>query len=267
MLQLQELTTLGVGDAPMFAAVVLFHGIYRYCLTHGLLMRLAKVFRLKAGMKFVHRAFDMTHYTFSAVLGILALIGRPYSHCVYWGRNCSAELLPTPGTFICTFLEKLYYLDFCAYYVVDILFIKTVPHDIVALLCHHLTTLSMIAFAVVLRVPVIGLVQMLLHDIVDVPLYIGKVAGYLGWRLTKDVSLLTFAAACTWFRMINFPILVVVIWRNLPAITYLKPLYTLTASLLLVLYGLHIYWYRKIARAVMGIVTEGDTSIRDNRSD
>jgi hypothetical protein len=168
---------------------------------------------------------------------------------------------------MCTSIEKAYYMVFTAYYIVDLAFLHTVPNDWKALACHHATTLLMILFAVLLRVPVIGLVVMLLHDLVDVPLYFGKVAGYVGWAHVKDLGLLTFALFCTWFRMVNYPLLVALMWRNLPTITHLKGLYVFTAMLLLVLYGLHMYWYRNIVKAVVGLVHEGESAIRDGRSE
>jgi hypothetical protein len=267
MLHIQELTTLSISDAPYLIGIIIFHAIFRYAVSYGLLVRITQLFQIKAGMKFVHRAFDLIHYSISCTLGFVALLGRPYSNCTYWGTSCAVALLPTSGGFICTILEKLYYLNFAAYYVVGLLFVNTVPNDVFAVTCHHITTLAMIFFAVLLHVPVIGFVVMLLHDVVDVPLYLGKVAGYLNWRLTKDVGMITFVALCTWFRMINYPILVYHMWMNLPAIVHLKELYKFTAVLLLVLFVLHIYWHVMIVKAVVALLKVGEQGIRDTRSE
>jgi ceramide synthetase len=266
MWSVRHMTTISLDDLPVFSGVVLTYGIYRCVLCYGVLVKIANVLHLKAGMKFVHRTFDCIHYTISMFIGLAAHVGRPYSQCVYWAGRCAADLLPTPGAFICTYLEKVYYMVFTAYYVVDLAFIKTVPHDWKALGCHHLTTVAMILFAVLLRVPVIGLVVMLLHDVTDVPLYVGKVAGYLRWNLLKDVTLLSFVGLCTWFRMVNYLLLVGLMWWNLPLITHLKGLYVFTATLLLVLYGLHIYWHIKIMKAFFGALHFGEAEIRDTRS-
>jgi hypothetical protein len=57
---------------------------------------------------------------------------------------------------------------------------------------HHVATITMSVFAVACRVPAIGLCMMVLHDLSDVPLCLGKVAGYRGWRFRKDISMVVF---------------------------------------------------------------------------
>jgi hypothetical protein len=265
--QLKQLTTLGLGDSAAFIAVVLGYALYRYAVTYGFLVRVSQILRLKAGMRFVHRSFDLIHYTVSLCLGLLALVGRPYHGCVYWARDCEVPLLPSAGAFVCTSLEKVYYMLFCAYYIVDIFFLWTTPNDVIAMTCHHATTVAMVLFAVALRLPGIGLSVMVLHDLVDVPLYLGKVAGYLGWRLTKNVGMLAFLFGCTWFRMVNFPLILYHTWRNLPQVSHLVTLYIITSSLLALLFCIHVFWYGKVVKAVMAVFHEGDRGLRDTRSD
>lgn len=101
--------------------------------------------------------------------------------------------------------EKIYYMLFTAYYFVDIFFLWTNNHDHLILCVHHATTLSLIFISGYIRTTVIGICVMLLHDIVDVPLYLGKVCTYLNIKHMQDIALLTFAILCAWFRMINYP--------------------------------------------------------------
>jgi hypothetical protein len=264
---LWHLTTIGKSDALTFAGIATGYGVYRYLMTYGFLLRISQVLRIKAGMRFVHRTFDMIHYTASLCIGLLAMASRPYAHCIYWAKDCQAELLPTPGAFVCTTVEKIYYMLFCAYYVVDVFFIWTVPNDVVAMTCHHAATVAMLLFAVAIRVPGIGLTVMVLHDFVDVPLYLGKVAGYLGWRFTKDAAMVTFLLGCTWFRMANFPFIIYHTWMNTPQVAHWRPLYAVTAALLTVLFVVHVFWYRKILKGVIALFSEGEKGLRDTRSD
>jgi hypothetical protein len=166
-----------------------------------------------------------------------------------------------------TLFEKMYYLWFCAYYVVDFLFIWTIPNDMFAVTCHHIATVAMIMFSVLLRVPVIGVVIMLLHDIVDVPLYIGKISSYLGLSKVSEPALLVFAVLCTWFRMINLPLIIWYTAINTPVISHRVTLYKVTVTLEVVLMICHVWWFVKILKAAIGIFTIGTSEIRDNRSD
>ena len=127
----------------------------------------------------------------------------------------------------------------------------------------------MIGMSVFGNVQVIGLCVMLLHDIVDVPLYIGKVATYLGYTQTKDVSLLTMGVLYTWLRMGNYPCIIYHSWKN--ALTHgiqIRPkIYYTEAVLLLVLMFCHCYWYSKIVKGAIKMFKEGRKAIVDNRSE
>jgi hypothetical protein len=166
--RLSEPTTLGPEDIGLFGGIVVAYGVYRHILTQAFLVRIAALLRVKCQFKFIHRSFDLIHYASSAIIGSFALCHRPYGHCILWAKDCRVALLPTPGACVLTLFEKMYYMTFCVYYVVDVLFIRTVPNDMFALVCHHAATVLMIIFSVLLRVPVIGVVIMLLHDVVDV---------------------------------------------------------------------------------------------------
>jgi hypothetical protein len=267
MEHLYQPTTLGPDDLFTFAGIVVGYGIYRYVVTYGFLVRLMHALKVKAGMRFVHRSFDLIHYVLSFGIGLLASAGRPYQHCIYWTVGCKAELAPTSGAFVCTVIEKLYWMLFSAYYMVDAFFIWTVPYGMVPLACHHVATCTMSVFAVLCRVPGIGLSMMVLHDLSDVPLYLGKVAGYLGWRYTKDVSMVIFVFTYTLFRMMNLPMIAYYAWANYSSEVYLPTLYVITVSLLTVLISLHVFWYWKIVKSVVALITVGEKGMRDTRSD
>jgi hypothetical protein len=263
---LKQLTTIGFDDIPVFMGVIATYGVYRYVFSRLVLARIARILHVKKQEKFVHRCFDLAHYSASALLGSLALLARPYGHCAIWGAHCFDELAPCPGDCVCTVLEKIYYILFCAYYIVDVPFVGTVGDDFLAVSIHHAITVAMILLSVYVRVPAIGLVIMLLHDVVDVPLYFGKVFGYAGYSTGKEVSLLIFATMCTWFRMINFPTIVWHSWAWMPESMF-PTLHTITCVMLLVLFGCHVHWFIKIVKAAINIFSVGNEAIRDTRSD
>jgi ceramide synthetase len=257
-----------LGDLPGFIAMAVAHLVYRVLMTTFALPKLVAVARPKDPMKFVHRLFDLIHYTASMLLGIVALAGQPYWECFAWSRSCSSFWLPNPSDCFVSYIEKIYYMNFCAYYIVDLLYIWTTPSDIVVMTLHHFVTIAMIFMAIGLHVPVLGLVIMLLHDVVDVPLYTGKILTYLGYTVAKEVLLATFASLCTWFRMVNFPWIVWQCFRNYPIIPRWRIwLYKSTWSLLLFLMTCHCIWYSKILKAAGQLVMGRSDAIRDNRSD
>jgi hypothetical protein len=265
--KLRRPATIGPEDLPLFAGVVVASGIYRLVLSRAILRRLASFFKVKFPDKFVHRAFDLIHYTISGLLGSLALWDRPHMHCVFWGRDCQRPLAPTIGACHCTAFEKIYYMTFCAYYIVDGMFVWTVPNDMIAIACHHIVTVAMIIFSVLVRIPVVGVTLMLLHDCVDIPLYAGKVFGYLGLETAKEVALLFFGASYLWLRMINLPLVITLTWMNIPKVCFRFTLYVITVSLEWVLMICHCWWFWKIIKGVRNWLTKGRVQIRDNRSD
>ena len=267
MVSISTLTTFSKNDIPLWGLVICSYAVYRYVICNFFLNKISKMVRAKNETKFTHRFFDLIHYTSSAILGLISLSPRPYFRCVFFAYGCRQDLLQRP-IYECTILEKIYFMIFTAYYVIDIFYLFTNTSDVWTLAIHHVITLGMIFSSVFLCVPVLGLAIMLLHDVVDVPLYFGKISSYLSFTRTKDISLLLFAVMCTWFRMINYPIIVYYAITNTNQVTFLRNLYIPTWMLLLGLYGCHIYWFIRILYAAISIFTgQGEKAIRDNRSD
>jgi hypothetical protein len=106
---------------------------------------------------------------------------------------------------------------------------------------------------------------MLLHDFVDIPLYIGKVLLYLGFTTLKDVFLFCFVGAYAWFRMTNYGLIVYHCLQTARGEPEMPVLYKATCVLLCALYVLHMVWAAKICRNLWGIV-EGQEA-HDDRSD
>ena len=265
-LDLRTLSPLTWSDVPMFAAVVLASAAYRILMTNVVLKKVAQLVKPKFPVKFVHRTFDLIHYASAATLGILALSGRPYRHCYFYALDCKDMFKQAPAC-VMTDLEKFYYMFFTAYYIVDLGYLWTAT-DPKMLIMHHGATLSMIGISVILNVQVIGLCVMLLHDIVDVPLYIGKVATYLGFTTVQDVSLVTMAALYTWLRMVNYPMIIFNGFSNgFDEKPFYERLYWFEGALLFVLMFCHVYWFSKIVKAGYRLIKVGKEAIVDNRSE
>ena len=268
MFDVRQLTTLTLNDLPLFASLCFFYFGYRYFFSNFILKKIGLLLKVKRIETFVPRTFDLVHYSTSALLGLAALSQRPYFHCAFWGLKCRIDIEPTDDP-VMSVLEKIYFMMFAAYYLVDALYLGT-SNDRLALTCHHFATLSMIFLCIYLNVQTLGIIIMLLHDFVDVPLYLGKICTYLGYNNAKDISLISFAVLCTWFRMINFPTIIYNALLNGISFNNIMPhpnCYWFTWVLLLVLMSLHFYWFSKIVRAVINIFKNGRNAICDTRSD
>lgn len=251
-------------DLQTFLGVCVFSAVYRVLMCFGVLKKIAKIVKPEKPMKFIHRTFDLIHYAASAILGTVALLGRPYFHCFYYAVDCEDYIAQTSECWL-TNLEKLYYMWFAAYYVVDVAFLWTATGPI-AIAVHHAATLTMIALSVFCNAHIIGICVMVLHDWVDVPLYIGKVATYLGYNKVKDVSLVIMAICYAYLRMINYPI--IIYHTHESAVHHPQNVhdnwFKSEVVLLCVLMGCHIHWFIKIIKGAVKMVKEGQ--IYDNRS-
>jgi hypothetical protein len=261
---LREMTVISKDDIPLMLIAALFYAVYRFLMCRIVLKSFAKILRVKKETKFIHRTFDAIHYCVATILGVAALARRPYGHCIFWAKNCGKYMGQNPNGFECTGLEKLYYIVFLVYYVVDVGYTSTVNEPYL-IMVHHFVTISMTITCVALKSAVTGLSIMVLHDMVDMPLYVGKVMAYLGFSRIKDIFLLSFAALCTWMRIINFPFII----KNCIIVALAGPevatLYRIMTSFLCVLYVLHLIWQYKIFASLWAVVK--GKGVHDNRSD
>lgn len=271
---LHKETTMGLDDIPAFLALCVAYGIYRLFVTYAILAKIAKGLNLKdkkVEFKFIHRCFDLIHYFFSCITGAIAIYGRPYRHCYYFALHCGEFMVQQAepkDAIVLSYMEKVYYFIFTAYYVVDAFFIWTNNHDVALLYVHHATSLTLIFLSVYIRAGVIGITVLLLHDLVDLPLYFGKIMTYTGHKQLQDIALVIFAIACTWFRMINFPMVIYHSGKNaLATVPDHKYFYYFELSILFVLMFCHLCWFDRIAKSAIGIFTSGRDAICDNRSD
>lgn len=262
--ELHQMTTVSTSDVPLFVGGFCVYMIYRLVMVNYVLKRIGRLLGVKCEMKFVHRTFDMIHYIVNTTLGIFALIQRPYGHCFYYAGDCKDFMWQNPSGFELTVFEKIYYIIFFTYYMVDIFFVYTTREPYLMIL-HHCVTLSEILNCVYLQSPVVGLSIMLLHDITDTPLYIGKVLLYCGSKKVKDYFLVIFGISCTYFRILNYPLIIYNVFRVGYGTKIHPTVYYIEECFLVVLYMMHVFWEYKIYTNVVEVLH--GKPIHDNRSD
>jgi hypothetical protein len=106
---------------------------------------------------------------------------------------------------------------------------------------------------------------MLLHDITDVPLYWGKFMVYVGVNSLAEMFLAVFAISTTYFRIVNFPVIVYLVWAVGWNTEIQQTLYRVQTVCLGLLYGLHLIWEAKIVHVVYRTIVGG--AAVDTRSD
>jgi hypothetical protein len=259
-----QMTTISPADIPSVLGLGCLYLVYRLIMVHGPLKSLARITRVKRPKKFIHRTFDALHYVVGAVVGLAAVGRRPYGHCFAWAKDCQALMRQNPDGFEVTVLEKIYFFLFFIYYAVDCVFIGTASETIM-MVVHHVITLSEVTACVLLQSPVVALSIMLLHDVTDCPLYLGKFFIYLNVDVVPTVMLTTFALSVTYFRLMNLPIIVWHVWQVGKGTEIWPRLYYFESMCLIGLYGMHILWECKIIQAVVNAV--GKKKVTDQRSD
>lgn len=262
---LHQVSPVDWNDLPVFFGVVVVYAIFRILMTTLVLKRIAQLVKPKYPGKFIDRAFDMIHYCTSGAIGTIALYRRPYFTCCMWALHCAEDFKQAPAC-VLTGLEKVYFMLFVAYYLVDIGFLWS-NRDWPVFLLHHVITIVMITGCLILNVQVVGMCIMVLHDIVDVPMYVGKICIYLGYRNLQEVSLLIMAVLWAYLRMVNLPIIIYHgIMNGLRETPFYPALYAFICSLLFVLMCCHVHWFSKIVWGAYQITKVGRAAITDNRS-
>jgi hypothetical protein len=155
-------------------------------------------------------------------------------------------------------------MPFTAYDLVDFFYTYMLSEPTVYKI-HHIVCVAMILACVLLKSPVVGHSIMLLHNAVDIPLYCGKILLYLGFGLPKTICLVTFVVLCTWFRIINFPIIVYHCFQQAKRGADHQALYNATCGLLCPMYALHLILEAKIIRNVVRVLK--GAKVHDDRSD
>jgi hypothetical protein len=271
---LTEQTSIMPSDFPYILLIALGYILYRVILSKILLQPLSTLVvnsdpkkQAQQRSKFVHRGFDLIHYLVIVFLGTLAAYFAPYGRCPFYFPGCASYSAPTRPGFICSRLEKVYHILFTAYYVADIPFLWTTT-DVGLMSFHHAICLGLEFLTMLSGRTVILFSCNLLHDCVDVFLYAGKILTYLRFKKAADISLVIFAIAYLYLRLINYGIIIYSIWRLDVGeqIDYVGP-YTVCKFLVFGLLICHFIWYAQVLKVVFDALSRGRKEIRDLRSD
>ena len=260
---LAQETTMSTSDIKYILVFATCYGIYRMIMNKFVLTPLSKFVSKENRYKFIHRGFDCIHYVTCAIIGVLSFLQRPYRVCAFYFGDCRKYNLCT-GDFICSVFQKIYFYVFIGYYLSDVFWIHTTK-DIPILCFHHTITLTMMITCILTARPVAGISIMVLHDIVDMFLYSGKIAGYLKIKPLSDTPLVIFATTFVYFRLFNLAIIIYTCATDKSEQYHNKVAYTLGRTFLCFLYCCHLIWGSQIARAVKKIIFQGDV-IHDTRS-
>ena len=260
---LAQETTIKQSDIKYIFIAAGCYGIYRVLMNKKILTPLSKFVAEKNRQKFIHRGFDCIHYVLCGLIGTLSFLQRPYGHCAFYFADCQKYNICT-GEFVCSLFQKIYVYFFAAYYISDIFWIRTTK-DIPIMCIHHTITLSMTLICILAARPAAGIATMVLHDIVDIFLYIGKIATYFGIKKISDVSLVIFAIAFFYLRLFNLLTIIYNVIADKTEQPHHRILYIIGRSMLVLLYGCHLVWGSQIIKAAIKVF-KGD-KIHDTRSE
>ena len=160
---------------------------------------------------------------------------------------------------------RLFYLVSLGFWTSCLLFlgIETIRKDALQMLIHHIVTVTLIGVSFLSNYHRFGLVVLILHDVVDIFLYIAKCFTYKKIRLGSDVFFAVFAVVFLIARLILFPV-----YCLIPAYitSRLDPVACFSATLLTALYCLHIFWWTLIWKLIKKTL-EGSGIESDSRSE
>ncbi|KAF0984177.1 hypothetical protein FDP41_007354 [Naegleria fowleri] len=235
------------------------------------------------------------YYTASALFGIFVLMDAP------WFWDLSHLVLGYPeeqtGYEIASF-ARLYLLLGAAFYLqalFSVLFIDEKMKDFAEMLVHHIVTIVLIVWCVISYYHRIGTLVLLLHDVVDVFLYIAKTLNYLKFERTCETVFVGFVLSFFVLRLVYLPYLIIhslfytfnswdypqryYIFRYVSnvhdyfeissygacCLKYCVSSFWSLISLLVVLVLLHIFWFTLVTKMIINIVSgKGKQDIREN---
>jgi len=222
-------------------------------------------------VKFVESLWRFIFYLAFCVIGIQTLfLPKPAS----WILDTTQFWDGWPHEHGLSDAIRFYYQVELGSYLHQLMWTEVNRSDAKEMVLHHLTTILLIGLSYVTNYTRVGVTIMLLHDFADVFLesakvfnYSSKAKGHEWAKVVCDVLFGIFALTFFVTRLILYPIFVIrSVLFEAPGFFGIDWLgYWLFASLLLVLQGLHIFWFYLIARMLVRLFTTGIE--KDERSD
>eukprot|EP00922_Rhytidocystis_sp_ex-Travisia-forbesii_P040316 GHVS01059996.1.p1 GENE.GHVS01059996.1~~GHVS01059996.1.p1 ORF type:complete len:355 (+),score=26.94 GHVS01059996.1:105-1169(+) len=186
-------------------------------------------------------------------------------------------------------VTKFYYLTELAFWLSCSIFLffsaESVRSDFLAMCVHHAATVILIAFSYLYSYWRLGIVILVIHDIVDVFLYVTKALYYSTWHSKAvEVGFALFALSYLLARLILFPIYCVWPTLNIWELRFITrgrvqthlevPGGIVLPLVLVVLLVLHGFWFRLIMKMIINAIRKpnrtgvsGDGDIRSDSED
>ncbi len=213
--------------------------------------------------KFSECGFRSLFYTSMYVYGTVMLWNKSYFHDI---KNCW-YLYPEHGV---TDDIWLYYMLQLSFYwcLLFSQFYDARRKDFWTMFAHHVVTIALMSISWITNFFRVGTLVTWVHDCSDVFLENAKLFKYAGVERISDVLFLSFAASWTVLRLVVYPYWILgSIWTDLADILGWFPLYPGFVGLLLAILVLDIIWYYFIAKAILKLLRDPSSEIKDNRSD
>ena len=220
-------------------------------------------------VKFVEALWRFLFYTYFCFVGYRALF---VPKTVDWVLDTKEHWNNWPLQSIENSINYYYQIELGAY-LHQIMWTEVSRSDSLEMLIHHVTTILLILGSYLTNFTRIGASILLLHDTSDVFLESAKLFVYISkskngkWACTFcDILFALFAISFLVARLIIYPrYLVYSLVYEAPEIMGMWPGYPLFAGLLLILQGLHIFWFYLILKMIPSLLSTGIQ--KDERSD
>ena len=167
---------------------------------------------------------------------------------------------------------RFYYLCSLGFWTSCMLFlcIETIRKDFTQMILHHSITIGLMTLSFIYNYHRFGLLVLLLHDVVDVFLYIAKCMSYKKYTKCADISFALFAAAFFLARLVLYPVYCIYpafysMWVSYGSTDAILP-YILPV-MLACLYGLQVRWWLMIWNMIGSMKVGGRHVEKDCRSD
>lgn len=220
-------------------------------------------------VKFVEACWRFLFYGYFCVVGYRAIF---VPTTVSWVLDTRLHWQGWPLQAVTTSISYYYQIELGAY-IHQLMWTEVSRSDSLEMVVHHLATILLIVGSYVTNFTRIGASILLLHDLSDVFLESAKVFNYISkarggkWASSVCDSLFAlFAVSFLTARLVVYPrYLVHSFLFEAPAIMGYWPGYPVFAGLLLILQGLHIFWFYLILKMIPSLLSTGIQ--KDERSD
>ena len=220
-------------------------------------------------VKFVEACWRFLFYGYFCVVGYRAIF-TPTT--VSWVLDTRMHWQGWPLQGVSSGISYYYQIELGAY-LHQLMWTEVSRSDSLEMAVHHLATILLVVGSYLTNFTRIGASILLLHDISDVFLESAKVFNYISkakggkWASSVcDALFALFAISFLITRLIVYPrYLVHSFLFEAPEIMGYWPGYTVFSGLLLILQGLHIFWFYLILRMIPSLLSTGIQ--KDERSD